>query len=70
MIIFHYKIVRMESISNFVPTIGMNFIQILIMPDNICRLIHKKCYPKSYHNDIKYHMTLNTIFSDVIDEPL
>ena len=31
--------------------------------DNICSLIHKKCHPKSYHNDIKWHMTLNIIFS-------
>ena len=25
-------------------------------------LIHKKCHPKSYHSDIKYHVTLNAIF--------
>ena len=31
--------------------------------DNICKFIHKKCHPKSYHSDIKYHMTLNMIFS-------
>ena len=30
--------------------------------DNICELIHKKCHYKSYHNDIKYHTTLDTIF--------
>ena len=36
--------------------------------DNICSLIHKKCHPKHYYIDIKYHMTLNTIFSvDVKD---
>ena len=34
-------------------------------PSNICSLIHKKCHPKSYHSDIKYHMTLNNIFSVV-----
>jgi len=28
-------------------------------------LIHKKCHPKSYHRDIKYHITLNIIFSVV-----
>ena len=22
-------------------------------------LIHKKCHPKNYHSDIKYHVTLN-----------
>jgi hypothetical protein len=34
-----------------------------IIHDEICSLIHKKCHPKSYHSDIKYHMTLTTIFS-------
>ena len=29
--------------------------------DSICSFIHKKCHPKSYHRDIKYHMTLNII---------
>ena len=33
-----------------------------IIHDNICKLIHKKRPPKSYHNN-KYHMTLNIIFS-------
>ena len=28
-------------------------------------LIHKKCHLKNYHSDIKYHMTLNIIFSVV-----
>ena len=31
--------------------------------DNIFSLIYKKCHPKSYHSDIKCHMTLNTILS-------
>jgi hypothetical protein len=30
---------------------------------NICLLIHKKCHPKSYHSDMKYHMVLNIVFS-------
>ena len=34
--------------------------------DNICSLVHKKCHPKSYHSNIKYHITLNIIFSVVI----
>ena len=34
-----------------------------IIHDVLCSLIHKKCHPKSYHNDIKWHMTLNIIFS-------
>jgi hypothetical protein len=33
--------------------------------DNIYSLIHKKCHIKSSHSDIKYHMTLNIIFSIV-----
>ena len=33
----------------------------------ICSLIHKKCKPKSYHSDTKYHITLNIIFS-VLDQ--
>ena len=31
--------------------------------DNSCSLIYKNCSPKSYHRDIKYHMTLNIISS-------
>ena len=27
-----------------------------IIYDNICSLIHKKCHPKSYHSDTKYHI--------------
>ena len=34
-----------------------------IIYDNICSLIHRKCHPKSYHSDIKFHMTLDIIFS-------
>ena len=34
--------------------------------DSICKLIHTKCHYKRYHNNIKYHVTLNTIFSVVI----
>ena len=37
-----------------------------IMHDNICSLIHKKCHPKSCHSDIKYHMTLNIMYSVVL----
>ena len=36
-----------------------------IIHDNIHSLIHKKFHLKSYHGDIKYHMTLNMIFSVV-----
>ena len=30
-----------------------------------CKVIYKKCHLKYYHNDIKYYMTLNTIYSVV-----
>ena len=34
-----------------------------IIHDSIRSLIHKKYHhPKSYHSDVKYHMTLNIIF--------
>ena len=36
-----------------------------IIHNNICSAIHKRCHRKSYHSDIKYHMTLNTLFSVV-----
>ena len=36
-----------------------------IIHDNTCSLIHEKCHLKSYHSDIKYHMTLNITFSVV-----
>jgi hypothetical protein len=34
-----------------------------IIHDNSCSLFHRKCHPKHYHSDIKYHMTLIIIFS-------
>ena len=36
-----------------------------IIRDDICALIHKRFHLKSYHNDIKYHMTQITILSVV-----
>ena len=45
------------------------FIQISIILDSICSVIQKKCHPKRFHNDIKYHMTLNTIFSTIVGSP-
>ena len=36
---------------------------------NVCSLIHPKCQPKRCHSDIKYHMTLNTIFSVAVSSP-
>jgi hypothetical protein len=40
-----------------------------VIHDTICSLIHKKCHPKSYHSDTKYHMTQNIIFSVVWPVP-
>ena len=40
----------------------MDELEVLIH-DNICTLIHKKRHEESYHGDIKYHMTLTTMFS-------
>ena len=37
-----------------------------ITHDNICEVIHKKCHPKSYHSNIKYHMTLYILFIVVL----
>ena len=37
-----------------------------IIHDSICSVIHKKCHLKSYHSDIEYHITLNVIFSVVL----
>ena len=39
-----------------------------IIHGNVCSLIHKKCHPKSCHSDIKYHMTLNIVFSASVCE--
>ena len=36
--------------------------------DNICDFIYKSCHYESHRSDIKYHMTINTIFS-VIFQP-
>ena len=33
-----------------------------IIHDKICKLINKKCHPKTYQSDIKYQMTLDMIF--------
>jgi hypothetical protein len=46
----------------------VGFWAILLSPiihDNVCILIHKNSCQNSYHNVIKYHMTLNIIFSIV-----
>ena len=37
-----------------------------IIHDNVCSLLHKKCRPKRHHGDLKYHMTLIIMFSVMI----
>ena len=37
--------------------------ELICQPYYICSLTLKKCQSKSYRNDIKYHTTLNIIFS-------
>jgi hypothetical protein len=36
-----------------------------VIHNNICSLSHKKCHPKNYSSGIKYHVTLNNIYSVV-----
>jgi hypothetical protein len=57
MTIFHYKFVDKRRYG-----LG-KWMNSSIIHDNNCSLIHKKCHPKSYHSDLKYHMTINIIFS-------
>ena len=57
MTIFHHELLTKRGLAKW-----MNA---SIIHANICSLIQKKCHMKSYYNDIKYHMTLNMIFSVV-----
>ena len=57
--IFHHKLLT---------TKGRGYDQwmkLSIIHDSICILLLKKCRLKNYHNDIKYHTTLNIMFSIV-----
>ena len=58
----HHKIVKMETIPNFLSIIGMDFIQVSIIHKNILKIVDKNHHLKSYHIDIKYHLTINIIF--------
>ena len=60
---FHHKLLTREG-----RVLANEWISSIIQ-DNICSLIHKCCHPKSYHSDIKYHMTLNTAFRVVFPCP-
>jgi hypothetical protein len=59
----------MQNIPSFVSIVGilMNILKVG-WDVNTCILIHKKCHLEIYHNDVKYHMTLNIIFNVVWDE--
>lgn len=48
MTVFHYGILRMQNIPNFVSTNGMDFIQVSIIHDNFGELNHRKGHCKSY----------------------
>ena len=56
MTIFHHKLLTKDSSS-----IGQ-WMHPYIIHDVICSLIYKKCHLKSYHIDIKYHMTIGEQF--------
>jgi hypothetical protein len=60
MTVIHHKLLTREGRG-----LGQ-WMNLSIIHDNICSLIHEKCHMKSYHSDIKYHMTLSIIFSVVI----
>jgi hypothetical protein len=44
MTIFHYNIVGILIIPNFVSIISMDYIQTPVIRDKTCQLIHKKCH--------------------------
>ena len=60
MTILHHKLLTIE---------GMGFghwMNASIIHDNFCKLSHKKRHLKSYHADMKYHVTINIIFISVV----
>ena len=59
----HHKIVKLQTIPNFLSMIGMDFIQVSIIHNNISKLIHKNCHLKIYHIDTKYHLTMTIMFN-------
>jgi hypothetical protein len=48
-----------------VAPVGRNHSMVANTSKCVWVIIYKKCHPKSYHRDIKYHMTLDIIFSVV-----
>ena len=59
--IFHYKLLHGKV--GFCPINELiSFTKVLVS------LIHKSCHLKSHLSDIKYHMTLNIIFSEPSQE--
>jgi hypothetical protein len=63
MTVIHYINVRMQNIPK-VDELKVNW------EDNIFQPFHTKYTYKTYHSDINYHMTLNTIFGAVILDTL
>ena len=55
---FHLRKVRVQNIPMFVNILLQN----VSWDDSNCVLICKKCHKNTYHDDMKCHMTLNTIF--------
>ena len=58
MTIFHHKSVTSEG-----RVLANGWTHPSSMTIFVHLFIYKKCHLKSYHGDIKYHMTLNNIFS-------
>ena len=51
---------------NFISIIG-KWMELKVTSDeNACKLVHTKCHSKIYQSNIKYHMTLITIFNVII----
>jgi hypothetical protein len=57
MTIFHHKLLTLERM------VLANEMNSSIIHNNICSFSHKECHPEGYHSDLKYHMTLNIVFS-------
>ena len=54
---FHHKLLTREG------RVFGQWMNSSIIHDSMCSLMHKRCHPKGYHRDIRYHVTLTTIFS-------
>ena len=61
MTIFHYKKVKMQNIPNFCFKIGMDFFKFQSSSVSIFVKVFISVI-RSYHSDMEYHVTLNTLF--------